>query len=261
MCGRYASARSAADLAALFDAEDGTGDERLTASYNVAPTDPVHVVWHGRSGAGPGGEAPPTRAVGVARWGLVPHWATDRKIGARMINARAETVATLPAFRDAFRRRRCLVPADGWYEWRRDPEGPGKQPYFLTSQDGGPLVFAGLWSVWRRGDERLVTCAIVTTDALGDLREIHDRMPLVLPPQRWDAWLDTTDTTGAAGDTGGPMDGLLTPPAEEWLAGIARRPVSAAVGNVANNTPDLIREVALPTTGGKAPTPVDLTLF
>lgn len=256
MCGRYASARSAADLAALFDADDGTGDAPLPASYNVAPTDRVHVVWSAHADAaeqvaGPSAESR-GRAVGTARWGLVPHWATDPKIGARMINARAETVATLPAFRDSFRRRRCLVPADGWYEWQRNPDGPGKQPYFLTPDGDGPLAFAGLWSVWRRGDDRLVTCTIVTTTALAALRGIHHRMPLMLPPERWQGWLDTT---------GEPADDLLAPPTEDWLAAMAVRPVSAAVGNVANNTPDLVREVAVPVPGDKPPDSVDLTLF
>lgn len=251
MCGRYASARSATDLAAFFDAEDATGDERLAASYNVAPTDPVHVVWPGRDDPEQPGAAA-SRAVGVARWGLVPHWAGDPKVGARMINARAETVATLPAFRDSFRRRRCLVPADGWFEWQRHPDRPGKQPYFLTSGDDGPLAFAGLWSVWRRGDERLVTCTIVTTVALAGLRSVHERMPLLLPSSRWDAWLDTSVA---------PDEALLTAPSEDWLSGMTVHPVSAAVGNVANNTPDLIREVPLAGSAPPAPAPVDLTLF
>ncbi|HEX6967327.1 MAG TPA: SOS response-associated peptidase [Micromonosporaceae bacterium] len=219
MCGRYATTRSAADLSALFDADDET-DGRLAVDYNVAPTDPVPIVRMSRRLGG--------RALSVARWGLLPPWAASAAVGARMINARAETVATTRAYAPSFARRRCLVPADGWYEWaRRDT---GRQAYFMTPGDGGVLAFAGLWSVWDRTGEPVLTCTIVTTAALGALADVHDRMPLLLSPDRWAEWL-----TG-----GGDPAGLLAPPAEELLAGIEIRPVGPAVGNVRNNGPELI---------------------
>ncbi|HEX6500892.1 MAG TPA: SOS response-associated peptidase [Micromonosporaceae bacterium] len=247
MCGRYATSRSAADLAALFDADDDT-DDALTAAYNVAPTDPVPMV---RRSASRGG-----RVLSVARWGLVPPWVRDPRQGARMINARAETVAVSRAYGPSFARRRCLVPADGWYEWRRreDASGPaaptpraarGRQAYFMTPADGAVLAFAGLWSVWGDGDDRLLTTSVVTMPALGPLAEVHDRMPLVLPPQRWRVWLD-----GSV-----PPEDLLAPPPPEFLDGIEIRPVGPAVGDVRNDGPDLVRPIPAVTEA------VELTLF
>src|SRR5436309_12040016 len=175
MCGRYATPRSAVDLSALFDAVDETGDG-LAVDYNVAPTDPVPVVRVSNR--------VPGRVLSVARWGLVPPWASDTSGAARMINARAETVATTRAYATSFERRRCLVPADGWYEWRRT-SARDKQPYFMTPRDGGVLAFAGLWTVRGEGADRLLTCSIVTVPAVAEFGGVHDRMPLVLPPQRW----------------------------------------------------------------------------
>ncbi|MGH8882499.1 MAG: SOS response-associated peptidase, partial [Stackebrandtia sp.] len=153
MCGRYASTRSSADLATLFDAVDDT-DGVLESSFNLAPTRDVPVIrvsHHRRE-----------RVVSAARWGLVPPWSKDPSIGNRMINARAESVATSRAYRVPFARKRCLVPADGWYEWRKLPDGK-KQPYYVTPEDGEPLAFAGLWETWSRGDDRLMTCTVLTT--------------------------------------------------------------------------------------------------
>lgn len=234
MCGRYATSKSSLDLAALFGATDDI--EGLEPDYNVAPTDPVPVVRI-TSGA---------RHLNVARWGLLPHWAKDPRVGARMINARAETVATSSAFASAFERRRCLVPADGWYEWVRGKNG--KQPYFMTPADGQIAVFAGLWANW--GPEKLLTCSIVTTAAVDDLALIHDRMPLLLPPSRWRAWLE------------GPADAsLLAPPSSADVAGLELRPVGTAVGDVHNDGPELIRRVAAPSLTESGENPVDLTLF
>ncbi|HEU5109881.1 MAG TPA: SOS response-associated peptidase [Micromonosporaceae bacterium] len=238
MCGRYATSRNAADLASLFEAQDDT-DGALAPDYNVAPTDPVPVVRiSGRLG-GP--------AVSVARWGLVPPWATDARVGARMINARSETIVTSSAYAVPFARRRCLIPADGWYEWVRDTGGRGKRPYFMTFPDGAPVVFAGIWSVW--GDRRL-TCCIVTAPAIGDLAAVHDRMPLVLPADRWSAWL-----TAPAGDD------LLAPTPESLVAELEIRPVGAAVGNVRNDGPQLVARVAAPPPGAIDDDPIDLRLF
>ncbi|MGH3657126.1 MAG: SOS response-associated peptidase [Micromonosporaceae bacterium] len=242
MCGRYASTKSATDLATIFEASDETGQESLVASYNVAPTDPVHVVRRSHGGD--------RREVATARWGLLPPWARSPREGARMINARAETVATSRAFRVPFARRRCLVPADGWYEWLRQSEGrnAAKQPYFLTPKDSGVLAFAGLWQVW--GPERLVTTTVITTAAVGDLSTVHDRMPLALPPDRWSAWLDAADAAP-----------LLSSPGEDWAAGIELRPVGSAVGDVRNNSDALIRPVTASALRVDHADPVDLTLF
>jgi putative SOS response-associated peptidase YedK len=221
MCGRYATARSAADISAFFDAYDDAPAE-LAPSWNVAPTDPVPVVRMSRRRQG--------RVVSVARWGLVPPWAPDLRGGARMINARAETVATSPAFAPAFARRRCLVPADGWYEWvRRDG---GKQAYYMTPEQGAPLALAGLWSAW--GPDAVLTCSVVTTQARGALAAVHDRMPLLLPFDRWDQWLNGPP---ASAD-------LLLPTPDELIADIDVRPVGPAVGNVRNNGPQLIARTA-----------------
>jgi putative SOS response-associated peptidase YedK len=226
MCGRYASTRSAADLSALFEAVDETGS--LPPRYNLAPTDPVPVVWRPRPGP---------RRIAVARWGLLPHWVKDPRAGVKMINARAETVATSPAFATAFAGRRALLPADGWYEWRRLPGG-GKQAYFLTPADGSVLALAGLWSRW--GAERLLSVAVVTTVASGALTTVHDRMPLLLPPDRWEEWL-----------SGHPA---LTPPGPDALARLEIRPVGPAVGNVRYDGRELVTKVdAKPTTDGSLP--------
>ncbi|SHN32644.1 Putative SOS response-associated peptidase YedK [Cryptosporangium aurantiacum] len=238
MCGRYASTRSSDDLVAEFDAIGTAFDEPLRPDYNVAPTTDVPVV---RVSASRGG-----RVVDSLRWGLVPSWSADVSAGARMINARAESVASKPAFRSAFARRRCLVPADGWYEWSRRPDGPGKQAWYLTRADGGPCVFAGLWEVWGSGDEKVATCSIVTTEALAPLSEVHHRMPLLLPRERWAEWLGESPVDSAA---------LLVPPTPDWLAGMELRPVGPAVGNVRNNGPELRAAVGQP-----APVPLD-TLF
>jgi putative SOS response-associated peptidase YedK len=228
MCGRYATSRSAADLSALFDAEDETGGV-LAADYNVAPTDPVPLVRESASQH--------KRVLQAARWGLVPHWAKDPRQGARMINARAETVATASAFAQSFASRRCLIPADGWYEWRKQ-EGGGKQPYFLTPKDGSVMAFAGVWSTWRApgASEGLLTCSIITTEAVGDLVLIHDRMPYPLAPQRWDRWL------------AGPADPQVLLPALtiQDVAAFELRPVGAAVGDVRNDGPQLTARVASP---------------
>ncbi|MEV4758266.1 SOS response-associated peptidase [Micromonospora sp. NPDC049559] len=251
MCGRYATTRPAADLAAVFESYDETGD-RLAADYNVAPTDAVPVVRRDD-------EPDARRLLSLARWGFVPSWAKDTRGAARMINARAETVATSRAYASAFAKRRCLVPADGWYEWvRRDGV---KQPYFMTPRDGEVLAFAGIWSRWRGGGSRgggdsrgdggdsLLTCSVVTTAALGELAEVHERMPLLLPPERWSAWL--------AG--GGEPAELLAPAGPEWLARIEIRPVGPEVGDVRNDGPGLIERVPVPAVPESEP--VDLTLF
>jgi putative SOS response-associated peptidase YedK len=239
MCGRYATTRNATDLSALFEASDETGDG-LAADYNVAPTDAVPIVRRSRSAQ--------ARVLSTARWGLVPSWAKDTGGAARMINARAETVSTTRAYAPSFATRRCLVPADGWYEWvRRSPKQ--RQPYFMTRRDGGVLAFAGLWSVW--GD-KLLTCTIVTTAAVGELSEVHERMPVALPEDRWRQWLDGDAAAASA---------LLGPPPAEYLDLIEIRPVGAAVGDVRNDGPRLVERVPAAPLGAPAEEPQSLTLF
>jgi putative SOS response-associated peptidase YedK len=225
MCGRYATTRSDADLSLLFDAVSVA--ESPGPSWNVAPTDPVPVVRVSQTHD--------ARVVDSARWGLVPPWAKDLRAGARMINARSETVATSPAFAKSFAKRRALIPADGWFEWVRD--GKQRQAYYMTPLDGTllastGLAFAGLWSAW--GPDSLLTCTIITTAATGGLAAVHDRMPLILPPERWADWL--------AG--GGDPAGQLRPMAASELAAIAVRPVRPDVGNVRNNGPQLLEAPA-----------------
>ncbi|MGH3672700.1 MAG: SOS response-associated peptidase [Pseudonocardiaceae bacterium] len=237
MCGRYASTRDPATLAVEFDAVDQTDGAAPGAGYNVAPTTPVLsvVARHPRDAEGAPDPECTVRSIRVMRWGLVPHWAKDPGIGSRLINARAESAVTKPAFRDAVARRRCLLPADGWYEWRR--RGAHKQPFFITAADGSGLAMAGLWSIWRAPDTTapaLVTCAVLTTDAVGPLTEIHDRMPLLLPSEVWQGWLDP--------DFDVPLE-LLAPPPASLVDALELRPVSAAVNNVRNSGPELLERV------------------
>ncbi|OKI68859.1 SOS response-associated peptidase [Micromonospora sp. CB01531] len=222
MCGRYATSRSAGDLSALFESSDETG-AGVGPDFNVAPTDPVPLIRLTPEGH---------RVLSVGRWGLIPHWSRTAAGAARMINARAETVATSRAYAPSFARRRCLVPADGWYEWVREPGGR-RQPYYMTPADGSVLAFAGIWSVWESAGRDLLTFSVLTTAAVGELAEVHDRMPLLLPRERWASWLAPGGETGA----------LLAPPAPEWLAGLEVRPVSPAVGDVRNDGPELTARV------------------
>ncbi|PZS31079.1 MAG: DUF159 family protein [Pseudonocardiales bacterium] len=216
MCGRYAASRRPDDLVVEFEAEDATDHDVLPADYNVAPTKEVHAVLV-RYGV---------RQLRVLTWGLVPSWAPDGKDAAKRINARIETVAQRPAFRSALRWRRCLIPADGWYEWAVAADRPGRQPYFITPVDGSLLAFAGLYE--RRAG--LLTCTIVTTTATGALASVHDRMPVVVDRARWASWLDPELVDPPA---------LVAMPPAHLLAGLELRPVGAEVGNVANNGPAL----------------------
>ena len=246
MCGRYASTKNPATLAVEFDALDATDGAAPGADYNVAPTKPVLsvVTRHPRDAEGNSDPDRTVRSIRVMRWGLVPHWAKDPKIGSRLINARAESAATKPAFRDALARRRCLLPADGWYEWQRagnpitagragNPITGAKQPFFITPVDGSSLALAGLWSSWRGPDTEapLVSCAVLTTDAVGPLAEIHERMPLILPASAWQAWLDPDSAD---------VSELLAPPDAALVDGLELRPVSTAVNNVRRGGPELV---------------------
>ena len=182
MCGRFTLRTPLTVLIEHYDL-DARGDRQLPlfeARYNIAPTQDVLAI---RADATTG-----ARTASMLRWGLIPSWADDPEIGARMINARSETAAEKPSFRSAFRRRRCLIAADGFYEWKR--ENGGKQPYYFHMQEGRPFAFAGLWESWDKGGGALRSCAILTTRANSVLDGIHDRMPVILPSGAYDLWLD-----------------------------------------------------------------------
>ncbi|MBB5155183.1 SOS response-associated peptidase [Saccharopolyspora phatthalungensis] len=240
MCGRYASTKDPGKLAAEFAALDATGGAAPGADFNVAPTKNVFSVVqrHPRDEAGDRDPDRTERTIRVMRWGLVPMWAKDKSIGNRMINAKSETVTTKPAFRNSIKRYRCLLPADGWYEWKR--EGAAKQPFFMTSPDGNSLAMAGIFATWHDPQAEdaspLVTCAVLTTSAVGQLTDVHDRMPLVLPTAAWDQWLDP-DLTDVAD--------LLGPPSRELVDSLEVRPVSTAVNSVRNNGAQLVERVSL----------------
>ncbi len=224
MCGRFTQQRPASELAEIFAAEP-LADE-LGPRYNVAPTDEAFVVV----------QRDDRRAITAYRWGLIPHWSDSAKIAARTFNARAETIAEAPAFRDALRRKRCLVPVDSFYEWRR--EGSVRQPFSIGRRDGRPLVLAGLWSGWRDPSTDTVrrTFTIVTTSPNETMAGIHDRMPVMLDDEVWDTWLDP-----ALADPG-QLIALLQPREGPQLD---VRAVSQLVNNVRNDGPELVAPLVL----------------
>lgn len=238
MCGRYSAVKDPARLVEEFGAADATGGQISGPDYNVAPTKPVITVVQRHPRDAEGNPDPETteRTLRVMRWGLVPKWAKDPGLGAKMINARSETAAEKPAYRTSVKHYRCLMPAAGWYEWQQ--EGGTKQPFYVTSPDGSSLAMAALWATWRSPsapeEAPLVTCAVLTTDAFGPLAGIHHRMPLLLPPDKWADWLDPDRTEVAD---------LLAPPAPELIEALELRPVSTAVNNVRNNSPELMDRV------------------
>jgi putative SOS response-associated peptidase YedK len=235
MCGRYALTASAADLTVIFDATVESS-EPTRSEYNIAPTDVVPVVR-----VSPAGDQ---KLISSAHWGLLPFWERDRKSAARRINARAETVASSPVFSESFRRRRCLVPADGWYEWRRTTavRAGSKQPYFMTLGDRGTLAFAGVWNAWRQGSDRWLTFSVLTAEAVGELAVVHDRMPLVLPNDRWERWL--------SGSTSGDDLRAMLTPRSDFVAMLEIRPVGRGVGDVRNGGPELVARVSAPPLDG-----------
>lgn len=236
MCGRYVSAAPPDELTRFFGARfDG---EPLEADYNVAPTKTVYAVR---------AEPEPTddemhRHLRTLRWGLVPFWAKDLKIGSRMINARSETVDSKNAFAKAFARRRCLLPASAFYEWQKLPDRTAKQPFAIARADGEPLVFAGLWERWRpraadgevdQSAEPVETCTILTTTPNAEMSTIHDRMPVLVPNAHFDRWLDP----GVGGDD---VQDLLRPAPDGLLR---LTPISTRVNRVSNNGPGLLEPI------------------
>ncbi len=252
MCGRYASSRRPEDLVEEFEIVESRVGAPLEPDYNVAPTKQVYAVLERAARPPVGGDdpEPPERQLRVLTWGLVPSWAKDPGIGSRMINARMETVADKPAYKRAFAVRRCLLPADGYFEWYPTSQltaagKPRKQPFFIRPRDGGVLAMAGLYEIWRDpskaddADDRFRwTCTVLTTEAEDSLGHIHDRMPLMVERDRWSDWLDPR--------VAGRLD-LLVPAAP---GGLEAFPVSTAVGNVKNNGPELVVPLPLEDVGG-----------
>jgi putative SOS response-associated peptidase YedK len=235
MCGRYASTKAPTDLAEEFTAVDAVtekaGEERRP-DYNVAPTRDVIAVVQRHPRDAEGNPDPDTteRSLRLVRWGLVPSWARSEDTGLKMINARAETVAERPAFRRAFERFRCLIVADGFYEWRRGP-GAAKQAFHITRGDGELFAFAGLWSIWHSdGGHTLRTCTILTTGANRAIAPLHDRMPIILARDAEAAWLDAA---ARPQDLARLLSGL-----SEAETGV--RPVGPAVNDARYDGPDCL---------------------
>jgi putative SOS response-associated peptidase YedK len=247
MCGRYAASADLDDLIEEFEVDqvsEMAGEEPLPPDYNVAPTKQVYAVLERASKE----DGTVVRRLGQMRWGLVPSWAKDVSIGSRMINARLETAAEKPSFRKAWASRRCILPADGYYEWYL-PEGAGdgrkvrKTPFFIRAREGERLAMAGLYEFWRNDDigdgepgAWIVSCAVLTTSATDEVGRLHDRMPLLVPAGQRDRWLDP----GAPGPSADEIASVLLPAMPGILEAYQ---VSTAVNNVANNGPELIEPV------------------
>ena len=218
MCGRFTLRTSPAQLAEIFALLRAP---ELKPRYNIAPTQPVAVVR-----AQDGG-----RQLSLMHWGLIPSWSRDPSAGARMINARAETVASRPAFRSAFRRQRCLIPADGFYEWKK--VGAQKQPYYFSFRSGEPFAFAGLWEHWGHDGSAIDSCTIITTEPNELAAQVHDRMPVIIGREDYDRWLDPENHSTSE------LQALLVPcPADE----MAMRPVSRRVNSPRNEGPECTAE-------------------
>jgi len=235
MCGRYANFLTDQELIDAFEIAMLADDARLMPpSWNVAPTQKVILVTASKDDTSSTNAG--KRIGETANWGLVPSWAKDPSVGARMINARGETVAEKPSFRSAFAKRRCLIPASGYYEWHT--AGGVKTPYWIHTADDAPLAFAGLYDFWREKDSAedspwLVTCTIVTTSARDQMRELHDRQPVMLTDDQRDAWLDPES------DKDTLFDVIAAPaPKLAWYS------IGNAVGNVRNNSAELLKALS-----------------
>ena len=226
MCGRVRLSSDVSEIKLVFSIPPHRPIPNFPPSWNVAPTDQLPVVRYDRKA----GE----RSLDLLRWGLVPYWAKDLNVGFANINAKAEGIETRPAFRDAFQRRRCLVPVDSFYEWKKT--GTGKQPYAIALADGSLMALAGLWENWRSpAGEWIRSFAIITTEPNELCAELHNRMPAVLKPETWPVWLGEEAADAAS------LKALLAPfPSDEMTCW----PVSTRVGNVRNNDPSLIERIA-----------------
>jgi putative SOS response-associated peptidase YedK len=221
MCGRFTLTVDPSELQSTFPWLNLSGAGQPPPRYNIAPTQSVATVANN-------GE----HRLEMFRWGLIPSWAKDPSIGNRMINARAETLAEKPSFRTALRKRRCLILADGFYEWRKEPGGKSKTPMYIQLKSGEPFAFAGLWEAWRSpDDDTLLSCAIVTTTPNTLMAKIHDRMPVILKPDAYERWLDPAEQPPDK------LSGLLKPYAASQMKAY---PVSRLVNSPANDTPECI---------------------
>ncbi len=236
MCGRLFQHVLREELRALYGLPGTIPHLDLQPRYNGAPTREFVLCRLDAYG---------TRSLAQLRWGLVPGWARDTRIGARLVNARSETVHGKPAFRSAFRSRRCLVPANGWFEWRGGGPAAGRQPFFLALENGAPVSFAALWEPWSGNGRRLETFTIITTVAAPALSEIHHRQPAVVDPDDFADWLDP--------DT--PVDALREIVRTPHEGPYAVRPVGDRVNRVSNDTPDILEPPDAPEP------PVQSTLF
>jgi len=229
MCGRFTTTTTAADLAQWFEVED-VEDPELGPNYNVTPTSDIYTVIEDPNGQ---------PRLDVMFWGLVPPWAASTAIGAKMINARSETAAEKPSFRSAFRKRRCLIPVDGFYEWVQIPGRKKKQPMYISAQNSNPLAFAGLWENWKSSEEPnsvLRSCAILTGPPNQTIAPLHDRMPMILFPEQWSDWLSVSNSEVSE------LQSMLRPAPEEVLR---YWPVSLDVNNVRMRDSHLIEKVAV----------------
>jgi putative SOS response-associated peptidase YedK len=218
MCGRYTLTSAPEAIRALFRYDE---HPNFPARYNIAPTQPIAIV---RMVDG-------KRQFALVRWGLLPSWVKDPAAFSLLINARGESVCDKPAFRAAMKRRRCLIPADGFYEWQATGKGP-KQPFYVHARSGMPLAFAGLWETWMGPNgEEVETAAIVTTDANRTLRQIHDRMPVIVPSEDFNVWLDTANVDAETAEA------IIAPAPDDLLEAY---PVSTAVNRTANDNPKLL---------------------
>jgi putative SOS response-associated peptidase YedK len=224
MCGRYTLRVSPAELAEIFET---LRTIEWSSRYNIAPTQMVAAVRPAREGSG--------RELALLKWGLIPAWADDAKIGSSLINSRAETVATKPAFRTAFKKRRCLIPADGFYEWQAIPGQKVKQPYFIGLRDTPVFAFAGLWEEWSSpAGAAIESCTIITTEANELMREVHTRMPVIVDRSDYDLWLDR-----GRQDSQEVLPLLRPYPAEK----MQRVPVSTLVNSPRNDKPECVSSV------------------
>jgi len=230
MCGRFTSVTTSSELADYFDADSELSDEE--PNFNVAPTSDIRVVHEDENGQ---------RRLDFMFWGLVPSWAESPASASRMINARSETAASKPSFRSAFRRRRCIIPVDGFFEWVSHPDRKKKQPVYISSKDSRPLAFAGIWETWQSSAnssdvESLTSCAILTGPPNELILPLHDRMPMILGRDRWADWLDRSSEDVER------LQAMLEPAPEDWLQWW---PVSLRVNSVRNNDESLINATAV----------------
>ncbi len=222
MCGRFIQKLTWREIHDLYRSKEPDPPPKLQPRYNGAPGQDFAACRLDEKG---------NRAVVLLRWGLVPYWAKDLRTSSRLINARSETVHQKPSFRAAFRSRRCLVPADGWFEWKR--AGGVKQPYHLGLPNLSPLSFAALWERWQKGGEILDSFTIITTRASAGLAHIHHRQPAIIDPSQFDDWLDPAS----------PMPRLLDMARRSHAGPFRQRPVSSRVNSVRNDDPDLLAPV------------------